>query len=91
MLRLQRLDSKPKNTWVKLKCQSQYTAKSKLQLLPLGCIRWKTFVISQEPKIQCQVTDDKREAKYGIYFIMTTFLCINNQYLHTGDESIVTI
>lgn len=44
--------------------------------------------MEEEPKIQCQGTEDKCEAKYGIYFIMTTFLCINDQYLHTGDESI---
>ena len=27
----------------------------------------------EKPKVQGQVTDDKRETRFGIYFIMTTF------------------
>lgn len=68
MLRLC-LDSKPWNTQVRRKCQSQYTVKLKLHFPAIGCTRGK-----KEAKIECQVTDGEREAEYGIYFIMTTFI-----------------
>lgn len=44
-----------------------------MQLLPIAYIWWKDTETPQEPKIKCCATDDKCEAEYGIYFIMTTF------------------
>lgn len=47
--------------------------------------------LHKSKKIQCFVADEKCEAKYSIYFITTSYFCINHWYLHTGGEGIMTL